>query len=698
VGATKEQKEQAKEFVDLIKKAKGSQKVYFAVGKGSSGPVVHVDKKKPNACVSTVKSKKASTIVASGQVKFDDDLALCCLKQSSENDVRKSFFQFFKDSEASIPGVSENKIRVLQPKDWDSAAEDEDAQAAAQPASPAQAPAQAAAPAASTWSAAAPTAQSGPAAAAAAPATAPSRPVLGQQRAAAPAAQAPSAAPATAPSRPVLGQQRAAAPAAQAPSAAEQGAKLVEAYKALVPQMQARAAAAPQTQEALKRVAGVFQETLKSGAIDSARAALDELTKMVQGQASQPPPRPTTPAPDTAPPQSMGAMVVLWRGDFGKLAGEEVPWLKMSALVQLAVNGDILDLLDKEDRAGAVKMFMIDDAQQLCEQYVDQFVEKLMKLDFGGERRNVTIQQIQQATQNAFDQLRPQLEQALQQIPQRRWQRFQSAKTKWRDYKIKAATNVAIGSLQIAAGAISIAAAVPTMGGTLPFAIIATARGVYKTATEVYEILKDAEHHQKELLENMTNLAKAYQQSKGRAIGQEITATLLKGLLGSDALFIDSLPKCEKTYTAWQANVALLRIRNVKFGNKAMDLMTKIGEMEQVVDESKPKNAAKMKTKIESMRGLVTQLLDKSSDLGARVGKAEQAEKTIEPAMVELRQAVPNYVKIFDTIFPAVVSIGLGAASGGLEIAHAEGVIELAKGSLEIATEVLDSAREALEG
>ena len=111
-----------------------------------------------------------------------------------------------------------------------------------------------------------------------------------------------------------------------------------------------------------------------------------------------------------------------------------------------------------------------------------------------------------------------------------------------------------------------------------------------------------------------------------------------------------------------------------------------------------PKNAAKMKAKIGSLREKVTQLLDESSGLGARVSKAEEAEKTIEPAMVDLRQAVPNYVKIFDTIFPAAVSIGLGAASGGLEIAHAEGVIEVAKGSLEIANEVLDSAREALEG
>jgi len=689
VGATKEQKEQAKEFVELIKKAKGTQKVYFAVGKTGSGAVIHVDKaKKANACVDTLKSKKVSNIVASGQVKFDDDLTLCCLKQSNENDVRKSFFGYFKDSEVSIPGVSESKVRVLQPKDWESGAESEDAQPAAQ-ATPQPQPT----PQAQATPKPQPTPQ-----AQATPQASPTG-----FRTATPTAQA------AAPSRPMMGQQRAAAQPAQAPSAAEQGAALAEEYKALVPQLNAKVASAPETKEGLQRVAGVFQQALQQpSGIERARAALNELKLMVKGVPPQPPPRPTTPPPppprpttpppDTAPPQSVGPMVLLWSKDFGQLAGEEVPWLKMNAVVQLQVNGDILDLLDKEDRAGAVKMFMIEDANQLCETYVEQFVDKLMKLDFGGGRRNVTMQQIQKATQDTFNELRPKLEQDLQKIPQQRWQRFQSAKTKWRDYKIKAATNVVIGSLQIIAGAASIAAAVPTMGGTLPLAILSTARGVYKTATEVVEILKEAEHHQKELLENMTNLAKAYQQSKARAIGQEITATLLKGFLGSDALFVDSLPKCEKTYTAWQANVALLRIRNVKFGNKAMDLMTKVDQMEAVVDESKPKNAAKMKTKIASLRDKVTQLLDTSSDLGGRVGKAEQAEKTIEPAMVDLRQAVPDYVKIFDTIFPMAVSIGLGAAAGGLEIAHAEGAIEIAKGSFEIANEVLDSAREALQG
>src|SRR5437764_10636773 len=128
MAVSKEQKEDAKEFLDLLKKSKGSLKVYFAVGKGSDGSGVHIDKKKPKFCVTTLKAKRITTMLASGQVKMEDPLTLYCLKESNENATRKAFFQFFKESEVSIPGVTESKIRVLGPKDWDSASEDEEAE------------------------------------------------------------------------------------------------------------------------------------------------------------------------------------------------------------------------------------------------------------------------------------------------------------------------------------------------------------------------------------------------------------------------------------------------------------------------------------------------------------------------------------------------------------------------------------------
>jgi hypothetical protein len=136
--ATSEQKDLARGFIELIKKAKGSTKVYFAVGKDRAGDAaVHIDKKKPKSCAAALKTKGVATPLASGQITFEDSaLTLKCMKEPNEGAVRKNFALFFKKSEVSIPGVSENSILVLGPKDWNSAAEEEEGETAAEAAPP----------------------------------------------------------------------------------------------------------------------------------------------------------------------------------------------------------------------------------------------------------------------------------------------------------------------------------------------------------------------------------------------------------------------------------------------------------------------------------------------------------------------------------------------------------------------------------
>jgi len=307
VPASKEQKEQAKEFLDLIKKSKGSLKVYFAVGKGSDGPAVHVDKKKPKVCVTTLKAKRVTTMLAFGQVKMEDQLTLYCLKEPNENATRKAFFEFFKESEVSIPGVTESKIRVLGPKEWDSAAEDEDAVSA-----PAE-QAETAAPAAT------------------APPADPAAelkekyqqlvPQMTQKVAAKPELKAPLERVA----RIFQDQLRSGAfdnarkaledltqllqgapvpPSAsastQAPSASAQPQKqaandLVAAYQKLVPDMKSKGAEQPALQAPLTQAAKGFQEALKAGRLDEAQRMLDQLAQLL-----------AAPASATAPPPADG--------------------------------------------------------------------------------------------------------------------------------------------------------------------------------------------------------------------------------------------------------------------------------------------------------------------------------------------------------------------------------------------------------
>jgi hypothetical protein len=141
MAATSEQKDLARGFIELIKKAKGSTKIYFAVGKDRSGDAaVHIDKKKPKSCVAALKGKGVATPLASGQITFEDSaLTLSCMKEPNEGAVRKNFALFFKKSEVSIPGVTESSIVVLGPKDWNSAAEEEEGETPAEAAPPSSA-------------------------------------------------------------------------------------------------------------------------------------------------------------------------------------------------------------------------------------------------------------------------------------------------------------------------------------------------------------------------------------------------------------------------------------------------------------------------------------------------------------------------------------------------------------------------------
>ena len=151
---------------------------------------------------------------------FEDKLTLACLKQPNENAVRKAFWLYFKNREVTVPGVTESAIVVLGPKDWESATEDEGAEAPAPPQTVAPPP--------------------------------PPPP---------PAASTP----------------------APVPPTTDSGAALLEAYKKLLPQMNEKVAARPELKDPLARVARQFQEELRAGAFDNATRCLEDLTKLVQG-------------------------------------------------------------------------------------------------------------------------------------------------------------------------------------------------------------------------------------------------------------------------------------------------------------------------------------------------------------------------------------------------------------------------------
>ena len=86
------------------------------------------------------------------------------------------------------------------------------------------------------------------------------------------------------------------------------------------------------------------------------------------------------PQVQTAPPQKIQGKEVLWSRDVAEQVAKEVDWLKAKDYkVNLLVNGDVLDLLDKLD-GGSTTAFMMQDAETICRKYVEVIKALLLLL------------------------------------------------------------------------------------------------------------------------------------------------------------------------------------------------------------------------------------------------------------------------------------------------------------------------------
>lgn len=219
-----ETKAEAKKFVDLIKKSKGSLKVYFAVGKDKAGEgIVHVDKKKAKACIEQAKKKGMQVPLASGQVTFEDKLTLCCMKEPNANGVKKAFAHFFKACEVTISGVTESSIIVLGPKEWNVAAAEKEEEG-------------------------------------------PETEGEGEETSSTPL---PPTAPPPPPKQPESD-----------PGAAE-AAKLKAEWLALRPQMQTKVTTSPELKDPLMRVAKTFEEAMRENRLGDAKKTLSDITELI---------------------------------------------------------------------------------------------------------------------------------------------------------------------------------------------------------------------------------------------------------------------------------------------------------------------------------------------------------------------------------------------------------------------------------
>jgi hypothetical protein len=397
-------------------------------------------------------------------------------------------------------------------------------------------------------------------------------------------------------------------------------------------------------------------------------------------------------------PQKVGGPVVIWKRDVAEEVKKKyaAKWLDFKGcVVQLKLNEDILDVLEKEEDH-ATPAFMVDDANELCEKVVDEIIAKARSLEpsllKGGKPEDISGQ-LEKEVKTLVTNLGIQVSK----IPKARWDKFVAQKKQYKDYKIQSVQSVVLGTLGVIASGLSIAAAVPTGGATLALGIVGGVRSTAALIKTGADLWKEAETVQNGLVADIGKLKMAYldgnEKAKKTVGAQEIGAGILKGILGTHPPFIATVPKCQEDYKLWDNKVAHLAVNNREVSKEALALLDKVSKLETLMAGSKSKDAGKLLDKIRKLRKLVNDGLEKASTLGGRVSQAEKMMPLLKQALDMLAEAVPKYAEIFNKVFPAVVNLALAGADAGVGFKEATNALDYYNTAQGLANDLLSEVK-----
>ena len=411
---------------------------------------------------------------------------------------------------------------------------------------------------------------------------------------------------------------------------------------------------------------------------------------------------------DAVPPQQMGSPVLLYKADLAKEIAQTYKgrWFDFSGYrIELKINSDLIKIMDKSGPGGTA--FMVEDARDAVADAVKEISAKANEFGAVLDKHPRRAADFTDDLKKITDTTVAVLSRELDEIPKRRWAEFIQRKKAYKDYKIKTAKNIVIGTLGLAASGAAIAAAVPTGGATLAFGIVGAVRNTVGAVHLGYDLWQEAEDIEKDLNEAIKTLQKSYLSNVGNVgrgpagaadkksalVGaKEIGKGTLMAILGEDPPWIQTLPKCNRNYDLWQNKVGHLVVNHQKQTKHALKLLEETGklqkEMQNYQNAFKSKEAGKILDDLRRLRKLIEAGLTSAEKLGERIRKAERALPICKKALSALDQANPDFAQVFNTFFPAVVNLALAGASAGAGIHAAKEAVETWDAAVSLVSDV----------
>lgn len=386
-----------------------------------------------------------------------------------------------------------------------------------------------------------------------------------------------------------------------------------------------------------------------------------------------------------APKQSVGKGVVVWKVNFAdKVKAKSNPdWLDTfrGFRLELRLNDDILDTLEAEKDV-TTPAFMVEDAQKACDASVKKVVAKFDRYekDSKGQSEEQVNQLAAKLEKDVVSEVKD-LRQTLEAIPEARWKKFVGRKSQYKAYKVKAGVDLAIGVLSTGLSGLAIAASVPTGGAGLVVGIVNGTRSIAKVAQQCVNLCKEAETVQKSLKSDLESLHKAYITGLGIAkkkviAGKELSMSFLKGVLGTDVPFVATLPKCKKNYKLLDNKVAGVAVKGRNLGNDFVALQEKCEKLEGLFKSATAAGARDLLDALRKARTKLSAAFDKAASMNKRVLEMEHVMPDMGIILAELDKSTPDYVKVFDRLWPATVNVGLAITSAGIGFSSADSALK----------------------
>ena len=412
-------------------------------------------------------------------------------------------------------------------------------------------------------------------------------------------------------------------------------------------------------------------------------------------------------AAPAAPKQKVGKSVVIWKKDLGKelLKIYNPPWVKdiKGYEFKLSLNDDLLDVLEAEGDYVTPQQ-MVDDANELTGKLLSALVKQMKQIEAAADKETdpAKKQKIYEAFDTKAKQLLTASKPHFEKIPEARWKNFVRRKKQYKDYKVKTGVDITLGALGVAGGIAGVAGSAATGGTSLVLGIVSLVRGVAQLADKIKDAARKTEQVEKALESDLYTLKDRYQNALGQARkgaqgASEITGSVIKGVLSTDAPFMATLPKCEKNFGLWQNKVAGLAVGGRKLSAAISKALAECDKLEKILKKSADAKVREYLDKLRKARKSLDKALNECSDMMGRVTKADKNAPKLKTLLDALKAQNPKYADIFDRAFPAVVNLTLAGASAGVGFDAAKNMLDEVNTGLGLMNGILGEGKSQLE-